>query len=115
MGRDPDARPAHLDLNHSAQLGGRRCLLQQSRLRRRSTVQLADCPAIALLSINLDRHEVRHLAACCRGKLAPPNREQSTGDAMARATSEMLAYTSKLSLTIRAFSSAVQRRRRRCP
>src|SRR5881396_813917 len=46
-------------------------------------VRLTGGPAATLLSINLDRHETRQLAACCRCKLAPPGREQPTGDAMA--------------------------------
>src|SRR6266487_2352733 len=46
-------------------------------------VRLAGGPATTLLSINLNRNETRQLAACCRCKLAPPGREQPTGDAMA--------------------------------
>jgi hypothetical protein len=58
------------------------------------------------------RHEARRLDPGRSPKLAPPRRKQPTYHAVAPATSEMLAPSSKLSATIRAFASAVHSRRR---
>jgi len=101
-------------LDHPSEHARSRCRLQQPRLRRRKTAWLASCPATAL-GINPDRHEAWHLDAGHRRKLVSPHREQSADNAIAPghlgnvgALLEALRYD-------RVFSSAVHRRRRRCP
>ncbi|MCP1838906.1 hypothetical protein ACVIHI_008175 [Bradyrhizobium sp. USDA 4524] len=78
----PDARPVHLDLDHSTDLGRRRGNLHGLRLYRRNTLGLANPPAIAL-GANLDRHEILGFAGQRRRYLASPHREQSARNAIA--------------------------------
>jgi len=105
--------PAHLDLDRTAKQPWWRGHLLRSRLCHGNAAWLA-CRHGAALRRDPHRHKAGR-ADACRCQLLSPHCEQPTNNAIATATSEILTPSSKLSATIRAFSSAVQRRRRRCP
>src|SRR5260370_14186468 len=79
---DPDARPAHLDLDLTAELAWWRGHLPSHRLRRRNAARLAGRRGAALRS-NQDRHKAGRVEACRCRQLLSPHREQPTDNAIA--------------------------------
>src|SRR5712672_1269668 len=79
---DPDARPAHLNLDPPAELAWWRDHLPRHRVRRRNATRSA-CRREAALGSDPDRHKAGRVGTCRCRQLVSPHREQPTGNAIA--------------------------------